>query len=548
MSIVTVFVSTDENVNSERRLDKGLTILDLKYKLEPITGIPAATQSISLYNGEIFIGKIDNESSMLGAYPVEDYMRIHVTDLNPHRLKNQYNDTSLVEKFELTEDEYAKRTDTVLAFKQRNKLGRFSDEASEASDASERVQEQASKVISIGDRCEIQLTEDAAMRKRGCVRFIGSTSFQTGVWIGVEYDEPLGKNNGTVQGVEYFKCRPNHGAFVRPTKVTVGDFPEEDIFDTDDELEEIMVPNYNNNEDEVDVSAVAWQQHFGLNESNPAEEGQWKEIQQWLQQVAPQFILPACRDTRFLESMKRLRSRHMEQMATDSVVTAFEEKLQVSCQEKEKKLQNQLQLLNIDKEQISTNCLSLCKSLANITSLLGMTDTRVSSIQAAIASMTMERMDLELEKDNFQDHRVIISEKINRVQHTLAIMSRALSSLNEQHESMHRHEISNWKTEMALLERKSEEYRTRAAALQKEYAERKLDENGLMFSTLKDFQQDVEALEQTMEAKQLELKPFLDLPLNIKEAAAKLRSMYDTLDYLKRQRDDLLQSIADSVR
>jgi hypothetical protein len=86
--------------------------------------------------------------------------------------------------------------------------------------------------------------------------------------------------------------------------------------------------------------------------------------------------------------------------------------------------------------------------------------------------------------------------------------------------------------------------------IQKEYAERKLDENGLMFSTLKDFQQDVEALEQTMEAKQLELKPFLDLPLvsdlhllrawtkqlmtwthlkNIKEAAAKLRSMYDTL-------------------
>ena len=122
------------------------------------------------------------------------------------------------------------------------------------------------------------------------------------------------------------------------------------------------------------------------------------KIEQWLQQVAPQFILPACRDTRFLESMKRLRSRHMEQMATDSVVTAFEEKLQVSCQEKgqllsiitfqlnvyvlinivEKKLQNQLQLLNIDKEQISTNCLSLCKSLANITSLLGMTDTRVS--------------------------------------------------------------------------------------------------------------------------------------------------------------------------
>lgn len=30
MSIVTVFVSTDENVNSERRFDKGTNILELK--------------------------------------------------------------------------------------------------------------------------------------------------------------------------------------------------------------------------------------------------------------------------------------------------------------------------------------------------------------------------------------------------------------------------------------------------------------------------------------------------------------------------------------
>lgn len=47
---------------------------------------------------------------MLGAYPVEDYMRIHVTDTNPHRIKNQYTDVSLVEKFELTTDEYEKRS------------------------------------------------------------------------------------------------------------------------------------------------------------------------------------------------------------------------------------------------------------------------------------------------------------------------------------------------------------------------------------------------------------------------------------------------------
>lgn len=38
----------------------------------------------------------------------------------------------------------------------------------------------------------------------------------------------------SVQGVQYFTCRPNYGIFVRPAKVTVGNFPVEEI-DFDDE-------------------------------------------------------------------------------------------------------------------------------------------------------------------------------------------------------------------------------------------------------------------------------------------------------------------------
>ena len=56
------------------------------------------------------LGTLDDESRMLGSYPVEDYMRLHVIDTNPHRIKNQYTDVSLVEKFELTDDQYEKRT------------------------------------------------------------------------------------------------------------------------------------------------------------------------------------------------------------------------------------------------------------------------------------------------------------------------------------------------------------------------------------------------------------------------------------------------------
>ena len=38
----------------------------------------------------------------------------------------------------------------------------------------------------------------------------------------------------SVQGVQYFTCRQNYGILVRPAKVTVGDFPVEEI-DFDDE-------------------------------------------------------------------------------------------------------------------------------------------------------------------------------------------------------------------------------------------------------------------------------------------------------------------------
>uniref|UniRef100_A0A1Q3FPE7 Putative kinesin-like protein n=1 Tax=Culex tarsalis TaxID=7177 RepID=A0A1Q3FPE7_CULTA len=53
----------------------------------------------------------------------------------------------------------------------------------------------------------------------GVISFVGGTHFQGGTWIGVELDTPTGKNDGTVQGIQYFSCRPKHGIFVRVDKL-----------------------------------------------------------------------------------------------------------------------------------------------------------------------------------------------------------------------------------------------------------------------------------------------------------------------------------------
>ncbi|KAJ9665640.1 hypothetical protein H2201_004332 [Coniosporium apollinis] len=51
------------------------------------------------------------------------------------------------------------------------------------------------------------------------VRFVGVTAFAAGEWIGVEFAEPLGKNDGSVQNQRYFSCQPNHGMFLRRSAV-----------------------------------------------------------------------------------------------------------------------------------------------------------------------------------------------------------------------------------------------------------------------------------------------------------------------------------------
>ena len=60
---------------------------------------------------------------------------------------------------------------------------------------------------------------------RGVVRFIGNTEFSTGKWVGIVLQKPNGKNNGTVQGIQYFSCEPNYGVFVRPSQVKVVPMP-----------------------------------------------------------------------------------------------------------------------------------------------------------------------------------------------------------------------------------------------------------------------------------------------------------------------------------
>jgi len=227
--IKLVITSTVSSVASEKRFPSHITVRELKGKLEMITGASMDSMKIELFNDQNkSIGKLTDDDAVLKNVLAND-VRLHVTDPSAAN----FEDTSAVEKYEMPTEEYEKREDSVQAFKKRNKMGRFNPEvqAKLAAQADEN-KEKASK-MSIGDRCEAR-TPKAPIR-RGEVMFVGEVEFKDGHWVGIKFDEPVGKHDGVVQGKRYFTCDNKYGAFCQPRFVEVGDFPPELDF-SDDEI------------------------------------------------------------------------------------------------------------------------------------------------------------------------------------------------------------------------------------------------------------------------------------------------------------------------
>lgn len=75
-----------------------------------------------------------------------------------------------------------------------------------------------------------QVPEDAVGRQvlcdgeRATVRYVGTVPPTTGLWLGVEWDNPeRGKHDGSHEEVRYFTCsHPTGGSFVRPKKASFG--------------------------------------------------------------------------------------------------------------------------------------------------------------------------------------------------------------------------------------------------------------------------------------------------------------------------------------
>ncbi|KYK55700.1 tubulin specific chaperone cofactor B [Drechmeria coniospora] len=242
MADVPVCVISD-NTSSERRVTPSWTISQLRSKLETITGIPPSSQLLSLQTSKgterVPIDAADEDSTRISSFPLAPYAELHVGDSRPAAARPNYNDTSAVDKYVMPEDEYERKTDSVLAWKKQQKLGRFDPDAPhhERAKLDAMRQEVCRRGIDVGKRCRVG-GEDA---RRGVVEYVGDVDeipSGKGTWVGIRLDEPVGKNDGSIAGRRYWgePSEMKHGVFVRPDRVEVGDYPPMDDLEDMEEI------------------------------------------------------------------------------------------------------------------------------------------------------------------------------------------------------------------------------------------------------------------------------------------------------------------------
>lgn len=146
---------------------------------------------LELYSGSKLVAKIDDNNALLGSYPIEDGMRLHVIDTVVSLSEN-------VEKFELTDNQYENRDDSVRSFLKRNKLGKYNEaemkEIEKKRLEAEQRELERCEGIKIGDRCKV--TTSGQPTRIGCVMYKGELEGKKGNFVGVKFDEPLGVNDG----------------------------------------------------------------------------------------------------------------------------------------------------------------------------------------------------------------------------------------------------------------------------------------------------------------------------------------------------------------
>lgn len=223
---------------AELRLQLNMTVDDLKSKLYTHCGTAPSSMQVLLRQGYMgpVLRELNDNNATLTDYDIRVGHTLHVIDTDPNSLSahGALENIDTVTRYVMSDEDYKKRPNTYLKFREQQRKSNPNWSAIKGNTIPQiDIDEDNRPDIAVGNRVEV-----FPGGRRAEVMFVGKQldGMPSGWWIGVRFDEPVGKNDGSVNGKRYFEACKGFGGMVRPSKVKVGDFPPLDDDNFDDEL------------------------------------------------------------------------------------------------------------------------------------------------------------------------------------------------------------------------------------------------------------------------------------------------------------------------
>lgn len=227
-----IFIES-ELVSTSKDFPTNILYSELCEKLYKLTGIELDDMNIQV----TYTSKPNQLIDLNTSSPTIDLSnveKIKILDTNENSLINQLKRSETSKNnsnhhnnniFQLSEEDYLKKKDSVLNWKKNNKLGRFDPIYNEQLRQNRLRQQEQVQNLELNQRCLVKSSTGPHTERRGWLRYIGKIPEinNDDIWCGIEFDKPCGKNDGSIKGKQYFgPLKPNYGGFVKPLCVLTG--------------------------------------------------------------------------------------------------------------------------------------------------------------------------------------------------------------------------------------------------------------------------------------------------------------------------------------
>ncbi|KAI7885074.1 hypothetical protein K492DRAFT_172802 [Lichtheimia hyalospora FSU 10163] len=290
----------------------------------------------------------------------------------------------------------------------------------------------------------------------------------------------------------------------------------------------------------------AFDSQHHLNEDSSSE--YWQQVDRWLHEIDTVELSMLDKDDLSLQGLEELQQKTEEANAIMELVLETQRQISDDNMRQAAMWQEKLDALEFSKSSMSTESSRALGALATLAIRLGLDDTSLSSYQTALAQLTIDTLEAELEENELDEMEYALRGRIKNAEDELSKMKSMLSSIQQRQHDQDDRFVQRMQADTDALLQQTQDQQEEYALLQNEYEDTEVEQLQLRLSALAKMGHDMAAVEDVLAEQNAVLAGYQDLPPDMMLASRKYKEAEDRLHDLRQERELLLADIANQVR